>query len=140
MKELKFPLVPFNSDLLHEELLAELGEPLFLGVSSDSTNIRVILLSNPSPAQETAIANIISSHDPDGLSQIELEEQAVEVNSADVINRLINAGLRDKTPDEIYTQLQNQIDSWSALADAKSDLREWIPLMAAAIVWLSSRK
>lgn len=45
------------------------------------------------------------------------------------------SAIKDKTPTQIYTLVQGQIDGWSSLAEAKADLREWIPLLIAAVAW-----
>lgn len=66
----------------------------------------------------------------------ESEQNAEAVNENDLLTRLQNSGLLDKTTTQIYTQLQNQIDSWQTLADAKSGLRTMIPLIAAATLLL----
>jgi hypothetical protein len=31
--------------------------------------------------------------------------------------------------------MQNKMDGWTSLADAKADLREWLPLFGAIIAW-----
>ena len=58
-----------------------------------------------------------------------------EENKADVISRFQAHPLSGKTPNEIYTLMQTAIDGWGSLAEAKADLREWLPLMAALLAW-----
>jgi hypothetical protein len=71
------------------------------------------------------------------LVQAELQARAeATTHKGDVKTRLLNSALASKSPDEIYTLMQGQIDGWASLAEAKADLRVWLPLMAAAIVWL----
>lgn len=43
--------------------------------------------------------------------------------------------LRDKTPGEIFAIMQARMDAWATLADARKDLREWLPRMAALLAW-----
>jgi hypothetical protein len=43
--------------------------------------------------------------------------------------------LRGKSVAEIYDIVQNRIDSWTSLAEAKADFREWMPLLVAAVAW-----
>lgn len=45
------------------------------------------------------------------------------------------AALKDKTPVKIFAIMQARMDAWTSLADARRDLREWLPLMAALIAW-----
>lgn len=49
------------------------------------------------------------------------------------------AFLKGKTPQEIYDLMQGAMDDWTSLTDARADLREWLPLMAAAIAWMLMR-
>jgi hypothetical protein len=43
--------------------------------------------------------------------------------------------LRGKSVAEIYDIVQNRIDGWSSLAEAKADFREWMPLLVAVVAW-----
>ena len=58
-----------------------------------------------------------------------------EINMTDVLDRLNMSALADMTPAEIYTAMQNKMNSWTNLGQAKADLSEWLPLMAAVIFW-----
>jgi len=66
---------------------------------------------------------------------LEAEQQTKDAAQNDVNIRFLASQLAGKTPQEIYTLMQNRMDSWTSLADARSDLREWLPLMAAIIAW-----
>ena len=44
--------------------------------------------------------------------------------------------LKDKTPAQIKTYIENQITGWATLADAKADLLAWLPLIAAGLAWM----
>ena len=48
---------------------------------------------------------------------------------------LAQSALADKTPAEIYALMQARMDKWTTLAEARADLREWLPLLAALAVW-----
>lgn len=74
------------------------------------------------------------------LTAAQEAEQDKVASLSDVLQRLADSPLADKTPDEIYTIMQAQIDGWGSLAAAKADMRVWFPLMAAAIFWLARRK
>lgn len=65
----------------------------------------------------------------------ELPPTEQEANRTDVEARFLLSQLANKTPQQIYTAMQNSMDGWASLADAKSDLREWLPLLAAIIAW-----
>ena len=54
-------------------------------------------------------------------------------NRNDAKARFLLSQLNDKTPQQISTQMQNKMDNWSSLADAKADLREWLPLFGALL-------
>lgn len=56
-----------------------------------------------------------------------------QANVHDVQLRFAAHALKGKTPAEIYTLVQGRIDGWSNLAAAKSDLRDWLPLLAAGL-------
>ena len=58
-----------------------------------------------------------------------------EIHIADVLDRLNMSALADMTPAEIYTAMQNKMNAWANLGQAKADLMEWLPLMAAVIFW-----
>ena len=57
-------------------------------------------------------------------------------NKEDIRARFLFSQLQDKTPEEIYMMMQNRMDNWTTIAEAKEDLREWLPLMASAIAWI----
>ncbi len=139
IKEISFALKPINIELLHEEILVILSPLTFSGITTDENFIRVIVADSISSAEEALIATVVVSHEPLGLTQSQQDEEDRVINTVDIRGRLDASGLRDKTPQQIYTQLQNQIDAWTTIGDEKADLREWLPLLAAAVVWLSSK-
>lgn len=70
------------------------------------------------------------------------EEQARQAKRdalQDALQRLAGSPLADKSPAEIYDLMQTRIDGWGSLAAAKADMREWFPLMTAAIFHLIRR-
>ena len=48
-------------------------------------------------------------------------------------------GLFSKTVTEIYVAMRNNIDAWNVPQAVKDDLRVWLPLMGASIVWITRR-
>ena len=90
-----------------------------------------VYLFVPDAADEGEIRTVIDAHDPNALSVGE-QKQA---HRDDAQARFLLSQLANKTPEEIFTQMQNKMDSWSNLSQAKADLREWLPLLAAVIAW-----
>ena len=82
------------------------------------------------PVEDT-VETIVAEHNP--LTPTDNEQRDIYV--ADVLDRLNMSALADMTPTEIYTAMQNKMDAWANLGQAKADLMEWLPLMAAAIFW-----
>ena len=112
-----------NIELLHYEL-EQIGLPV-IGVSIDGR----IDYSRELTAQEQITADaVVAAHDPDGDLPKNLNKKETEA-------RFLLSQLADKTPEEIYTLMQNRMDGWTTLADAREDLREWLPLLAAVIAW-----
>ncbi len=140
MKELLFSLKPVNAELLHQEILAVIPPLLFSGVSVDRQNIRIIVADSITSEQEGFVAVVVVNHNGALLTQGQQDEVDRVDNVVDMKSRLDASGLRSKSPQQIYTQVQNQIDAWANIADMQADLREWIPLIAAAVVWMVSKK
>jgi hypothetical protein len=94
----------------------------------DAIYARVDWPSEPIQADIDAASVIVAAHNPEGdLPWI--------AHRKEVKARFLLHELKDKTPTQIYTMMQNAMDNWTTLADARSDLREWLPLMAAVISW-----
>jgi len=127
----------FKQYLLMDELLANFPEWI-VGEGDDRQcllylegNEQGVRLTVPDTADEAAIQAVIDAHDPNVLSVGEQNE----VYREDARARFLLSQLADKTPEEIYTLMQNRMDGWSNLGQAKSDLREWLPIIAAVIAW-----
>jgi hypothetical protein len=82
---------------------------------------------------QAQIQTLVDNHVP---SSIYFPNELREENIKDVLQRLTINALNGLSPTEQYNLIQNRIDNWSSLADAKEDLREWIPLVISAIYWL----
>jgi len=126
----------FKSNLLADELYAAF--PAWGGVTSEGTTRMQskpdgteVYLFVPDAADEGEIQVVIDAHDPEALSASEIKQ----ANRDDARARFLLSQLADKTPEEIYTLMQDRMDGWQNLSQAKSDLREWLPLMAAVIAW-----
>jgi len=126
----------FKSHLLADELLAAF--PGWTPITSESTSRMEsktdgteVYLFVPDAADEGEIQAVIDAHDPEALSAGEIKQ----AHRDDARARFLLSQLANKTPQEIYTQMQGRMDNWSSLADARDDLREWLPLIAAVIAW-----
>ena len=126
----------FKSSLLADELLAAF--PAWTPVTSEGTSRMQskpdgteVYLFVPDDANEGEIQAVIDAHNPNALSVGEIKQAHRE----DARARFLLSQLGDKTPEEIYVLMQDKIDNWSNLPQAKSDLREWLPLIAAVIAW-----
>jgi len=134
-KKLTFQGV-FKANLLADELQAVF--PSWGGVTDEGTSRMQskpdgteVYLFVPDAADEVEIQVVIDAHDPEALSAGELKQ----ANRDHVRAQFLLSQLADKTPQEIYTQMQGRMDNWTSLADARDDLREWLPLIAAVIAW-----
>ncbi len=81
--------------------------------------------------QRDLAAQKVAEHDPTDFTLL---------NWQDVLTRLQASALWGKSPAQIYTLMQNQMDAWTSLADARASLRVWLPVMAAVIFWLVSNQ
>jgi len=127
----------FKQSLLMDELLAAFPEWL-IGSGEDVEcllylvgNDQGVKLTVPDVADEGEIQVVIDAHDPEVMSAGEIKQ----AHRNDARARFLLSQLADKTPEEIYVLMQNRMDGWQNLAQAKTDLREWLPLMAAVIAW-----
>ena len=112
-----------NVELLHYEL-AQAGLPID-GVASTG---RIDYSRELTSGEQTTADGIVAAHDPDGDLPRNLNKKAVK-------QAFLDSPLANKTPQQIYTQMQGRMDNWTSLADARGDLREWLPLLAAVIAW-----
>lgn len=125
------PPAGINFEKLNEDLANLLGIK-YGGVPaySGEATLTFSAADNITPQEEADAVALVTNHDKNQLSA----RQQREANLAEAIQRIKNSNFADMSPAQIYTAMQNQIDGWATLADAKANLREWIPLMAAAIV------
>ena len=66
----------------------------------------------------------------------EQAEQEAEANRVAMRLRFAAHVLAGKTPAQIYTFLQDRINGWTKLSDAKSDLADLLPLLATSLAWM----
>lgn len=116
-----------NIELLDYEL-RQAGLPIE-GVCEDG---RIDYSRELTSKEQIMVEAIIAAHD-------ETKDLPWIENKTEAQARFLISQLSDKTPEEIYTLMQNRMDSWTTLADARTDLREWLPLMASIIAWTVAR-
>ena len=98
--------------------------------------ITLVFETGTPQANIDAAVAIAEAHNPANLSSNQQTRQTVTTHKADMQARYLAHALKNKTPAQIYTFMENQIDGWASLADAQEDLRDWLPLMGAAIAWM----
>jgi len=108
-------------ELLHYEL-EQAGLPVE-GVCEDG---RIDYTRELTALEQMTADAVVAAHDPDSDLPWNLNAKAAK-------QKFLDSALANKTPIEIYTQMQGRMDSWTSLADARADLREWLPLIAAII-------
>lgn len=105
------------------------GIPIISVRDTDGTlqGVEVEFDLSATPSQKTTAASIVASFvDPSIVDA---------TNLSDIQTRWKASALHGQSPQQIFTTLQGQIDGWSTLAQAKSDLRVWLPLLTAALAW-----
>jgi nicotinamidase-related amidase len=110
-----------NTDKLHRELTAA-GIPV-IAVRSDGL---IEYDQSITQAQRDQAETIVAAHDPTDTDA---------ANVADVLARWKASPMANKTPTQLYTLVQGRIDGWTSLAQAKTDLRDWLPLILAGLAW-----
>lgn len=123
-----------NSDWLDEELRTALGN-LIIGISHGGAIVEIHLDDASTSADDIIATDIVNNHDHTVVTAEQQRRIDTAINESDIDTRFDASTIKNKTPAQIYTFIENQIDGWVNLADAQSDLREWLPLMAAAIAW-----
>ncbi len=102
-----------------------------IGYNSTEGWVRVDFTDAATEQQQGAATDaVIAAH-----AGINTDQQALN----DVRARWIASAIHGKTPTEIYSAVQGAIDGWGSLAQAKADLRVWLPLVIAALAWETMR-
>ena len=125
--------VPADLDLgkAHRLLRRFLREPsgVVYGASTFGPPAAVEFTPDLSAQEQTALAAILDACR-------ERESLGALTSATDIRARFAAHALKGKTPAQIYQLMQGRVDGWSNLAAARQDLRDWLPLLAAALAWL----
>lgn len=119
-----------NFGLLNEQVKALTLPEHGISMASLNDGSKVVTVHfevEPSNAEKAAIDAVLAAHDGAQLTAI---EQARAVAKAEVVALAI----LDKDPEQLILWLQNQIDAWATLADAKLTLRKALPVMLAILL------
>ena len=98
-------------------------------VAKDDGFVRLDWDTTPIQGDLDIVVPVISGHNPTDLSSTEQNT----VDRADAHARFLLSQLHNKTPEQIYTYLENRIDAWTSLADAQTDLKDWLPLLCVLV-------
>lgn len=120
-------------EALHEALIAALTSDIVAGVGSYApTNQIIIIMTDAATGDDNAAAvQIVASHDLNTRTADQQEAASYNSDLSNVMARYEAGNLINKTPAQIYTLIQAQVDGWASLADAKAGLRELLPFLAA---------
>lgn len=117
-----------------DQLAAEVGAATGLSLTTDDITYYLdghVEVRAPEQYRD-AIAAVVAAHVPEAVWN---DEDRTRVHMTDARDRWNLAALKSKSPAKIYTLMQSRMDTWANLADARRDLREWLPLIAAAVAW-----
>ena len=117
---------------LADEILQATGTDVVDRYSRIGETLDFVINGEDIEENAVVIQSVIDAHVPDPLY---FPEDVRQAHIADVLDRLNMSALATMIPTEIYTTMQNKIDGWGNLGQAKADLTEWLPLMAAVIFW-----
>jgi hypothetical protein len=133
-----------NPTLLLEELETALGFELKLVTKKEADLLLEAIISKKdnteiTPLEEATIFSIVGSHNHENPDSREAQIIQDNLNKDNALLKWSASQLSNKTPDEIFTLIENNIDSWSNLADAQTDLKKWLPVMATIISAIKER-
>lgn len=136
-----FPVVsPINQERLTEELSNALG-PVFVRLENGGPDtIGVVLTDDATTSQIETAESSCANHDGTQPSLAQQKTTSDAVSEGNIRNQWQSSALHNKTPQQIFTTMQNQIDGWTSLTQAKADLRVLLPLLFAAIGWTVFRE
>lgn len=119
--------------VLNEIISANIpAEGASIGNENDKQTWRIDFKPEATPQHISQAQVIVDNFD---IAFYEAIEQTNNQSIQEAKDKWKISSLKGKTPDEIYNLVQNRIDNWSSLTEAKNDLREWLPLMITALAW-----
>lgn len=119
-------------EALHAALTAAYpGKVLGVGSYAPTNVITVFMADTTTGDDDNAALQAVAAHDTTVRTDEQIAAVKYTTDFGDVVTRYLNSNLASKTPAQIYTLLQGQVDGWASLADAKAGLREILPLVGA---------
>lgn len=135
MRDIKIRRAAVKIAALDAELRAALGARVAgISVSRVGADDDIIVhLTDLADDDDAAIAaDLVGSHDGGQLT----DDERHAAHRASAFGTLLGSAIGARTPNQMQTYLDGEIDNWATLADARRDLKAWLPIMAAAIVYL----
>lgn len=121
---------PAASPALDEALRAALPA-VYVGFRSSWQGIFVMLNGDVTAGHRSTATQTVLEHDMESRTEEQDELAALADQTSGVIAQYLASPLSDRTPQALYNELQSEINGWASLADAKADLRQWLPMIAA---------
>lgn len=115
----------------------------FQGARFIDAATRKIYDEQPAPVDVTPDTAILEAALSSALAALATQQQHDSTVAGMKTAALIDfdaSALKNKTPAQIQTFMQNKIDAWTSLADARADLRVWLPLMARIVAYLMEKE
>lgn len=101
----------------------------------EAVEVVVVLTEPVDDALQNALIRAVTTHDYKQRLPEQDAQDAQRAAREDARARFVASAIAGRTPEQIYTAMQTQMDTWGSLADAKRDLKAWLPLLAAVLAW-----
>jgi hypothetical protein len=137
------PASGVNPQLLAEQAAAQFDVPpevvRFVNVDTGDSRGLGIHLSYwvDEAADKAAWDALILAHNGAQQTAGHTASNQYTANVTDAQTRWDASAIHGKTPAQIYSAMQAEMDSWTTLANARASLRVWLPAMAAAIAYIA---
>lgn len=118
-------------EALKNALQAAVGADKCTGGGSALGKIVFYLTDLATADDENTLRTLITGYDTNTRTPAQQTKAVLTTDLDDVMARYSAGNLHSKTPAEIYTLIQGQVDGWASLADAKAGLRTILPFLAA---------
>lgn len=133
MQTISAPYKPYNKPLLTAQARALFGAR-FIGCNDTAEKtFLTVYLTEGMPADFADWAALVSSHDYESKTP----DQQAEIWRTEAFGHWEMSSLHGKSPAQIVTYLHSAMDGWATLADARADLKNWLPILAIAIAYIA---